>query len=113
MTRPPGGISSVDPAYGVDLGRTAHRRTHPQDTDIFGVAARAPPCDPRRRLAAPAGPQLSPGAGRPGGSGGRAVGPRSVVAGLWSRWRSGRGRADRDGPALAAGTGRPRGRAAA
>src|SRR2546425_237661 len=113
MTRPPGGISDVEPTHGVDLRRTENRRTHTQDTEIFCVAARAPPCDPRRRLSAPAGPKRSPGAGRPRASGGRAVGPRDVGAGLSSRWRSGRGRADRDGPALAAGTGRPRGRAAA
>ena len=51
------------------------------------------------------GPKLSPRAWRPRAGGGDAV------AGLWSRRRSGRGRADRDGQALAAGAGLSRRRA--
>src|SRR5215470_19153236 len=113
MTCPPGGIYYVEPAHRVDLRRTENSRTHTQDTEIFCVSARAPPCDPRRRLSALAGPKLAPGARRPRARRRRAVGPRYVVAGLWSRWRSGRGRADRDGQTLAVGAGLPRGRAAA
>src|SRR5262245_64861399 len=105
MTCPPGGISYVEPAHRVDLRSTENSRTHTQDTEIFCVSARVPPCDPRRRLSALAGPKLSPGARRPRARRRRALGPRYVVAGLLSRWRSGRGRADRDGQTLAVGAG--------
>jgi hypothetical protein len=110
---PPCGVHDVEPAHGSDLGRAAKSRTHTQDAAVFCVSARALPCTPRRRRAAPTGPKREPGAWRPRAGGRGAVGPRDVVAGLWARRRSGRGRTDRDGQALAAGAGRSRRRATA